>query len=544
VSAGADVGAPRARTLGGVLTEVATRAPQRPAIHHLGETLTYAELAGEASAAARGLLELGVRRGDRVAILFGNQPEWLIAAFGALSLGAVVVPLNTWSKGAELEWTLRHCGVSALITVDRFLRQDYARLLEEIVPELGRDAGELRSARLPALRSVVVAGRAPRGATGWEELLEAGRRRGGEELDAAAAAVAPEDDAFILYTSGSTGAPKGVRLRHRSIVESGFNVGARRLVGGEDVVWLGSPLFYGLGATNALPVAITHGAALILDQSFDAGRAIAAIERHRASVYYGTGNMTQAILDHPSFDPAKVVSLEKGNAGISPEYKRLAIAELGVSLATPAYGLTESHGHATGGRPEDPLEVKLRTDGEPLPGVEIEIVDPGSYAPLGPGETGRVLLRGQIASGYYGDPEEASAFCADGWFDTGDLGRLDAEYRFTFRGRLKEVIKTGGINVSPVEVEQLINTHPDVRDAHIVGIEHPSRGEVIVAVVDARRPLGQEEIREFVAEQAASFKVPRHVLFRSEGQLPRLASGKISKPLLAAQAREELGSDD
>jgi fatty-acyl-CoA synthase len=484
-----------------------------------------------------------VRRGDRVAILFGNQPEWLAAAFGALSLGAVVVPLNTWSKGAELEWTLRHCGVSALITVDRFLRQDYAGLMEEIVPELGQGGGELRSARLPALRSVVVAGRALRGATGWEELLRAGRLGGREELATAAAAVEPGDGAFILYTSGSTGAPKGVVLRHGSVVESGFEIGARRLVGNEDVVWLGSPLFYGLGATNALPVAITHGAALILDDSFDAGRAIAAIERHRASVYYGTGNITQAILDHPSFDRAKVGSLEKGNAGIAPEYKRLAIAELGVSLATQAYGLTESHGHATGGRPEDPLEVKLRTDGEPLPGVEILVVDPDSYSPLEQGETGRVLLRGHIASGYYGDPEEASAFRADGWFDTGDLGQLDAENRFTFRGRLKEVIKTGGINVSPVEVEQLINTHPGVRDAHIIGIDHPSRGEVIVAVVDARRPLGEEEIREFVAEQAASFKVPHHVLFRSEDQLPRLATGKISKPLLAAQAREELGSD-
>jgi fatty-acyl-CoA synthase len=539
MTTGAENDRPLALTLGGVLTEMVAREPARPAVHYHGETMTYADLEGEASAAARGLLELGVRRGERVAILFGNRPEWLVAAFAALSIGAIAVPLNTWSKESEIEWTLRHCGVSTLITIDGFLRQDYVEVLGRLIPELGKGAAP-RGPRLPELRSVVVAGRPTPGATGWSELLEAGRRRERTELDERAAAVAAGDEAFILYTSGSTGAPKGVMLRHGSVITSGYEIGARRLVDHDDVVWLGSPLFYGLGATNALPVALTHGASLILDDTFDAGRAIDSIGRHQATVYYGTGNMTQAILDHPTFDPAKIATLEKGTAGIAPEYKRLAIVELGVALATPAYGLTESHGHATGGLPDDPLEVKLHTDGEPLPGVEMLVVDPESGEPLAPGETGRILLRGHIASGYYGNPEDAVAFRDDGWFDTGDLGRLDAEGRFTFQGRLKEVIKAGGINVSPVEVEQLINTHPDVRDVHVVGLAHPSRGEVIVAFVDARQPIAEAEVREFVAERAASFKVPRHVLFRPPDGLPRLASGKVSKPLLIAEARREL----
>jgi fatty-acyl-CoA synthase len=517
---------PAARTLGALLAELDRRHPTSAAVHYEGEVLTYGELHAATRAVARGLLSLNVRHGDRVAVLFGNQPEWLVATLGAATIGAVVVPLNTWYKERELEWTICHCGVSVIISIDRFLKQDYSSVFTRVSS--------------PDLKTVVFAGRPAPGTMWWDDLHEPSTPNRDRELEAAAAAVRPEDAAFILYTSGSTAEPKGVVLNHGGVIANGFGIGERRSISAEDRIWLGAPLFYGLGATNALPVALTHGASLVVHDHFDAGTAIDAIARTGATVYYGTGNMTQAILEHPTFSPSKVGTLSKGNAGTMTEYKRLTLTELRVTEATPAYGLTESYGHATGGWPDDPLEVKLHTDGEPLPGVELRIVDNVSGEELGRGQSGRVLLRGPVTPGYYANPEETSkAIGADGWFDTGDYGHLDAG-RFVFEARLKEVIKSGGINVSPLEVEQLMVTHPSVRDAFVVGVADPVNGEQLVAFVNARTPVAGDELRDFLRERSASFKVPRHFLFRSEDQLPRLASGKVAKHALIEEARREL----
>lgn len=521
---------PAARTLAGVLDEVAAVQPQQAAVFYRGTEISYAELRTDARRAANALLALGVRRGDRVGLLLGNQPEWLVVCFAAAYVGATLVPLNTWYKRDEIAWTLRHARVSVLVAAASYLRQDYRALLAGI-------AGEV-----PDLRALAFVGAPAPGALSWSDLLRSGSSVSEEVLAAAAAAVSPEDHAFVLYTSGSTAQPKGVLLRHRGVIENCYEIGARRLLTSQDRVWLGSPLFYGLGATNALPAALTHGAALVLQDHFEAGLAIAAIAASQATVWYGTGNMARAILDHPSYSRRKLATLEKGNAGTAAEYKRLTLVEMGISLATPAYGLTESYGQCTGGLPDDPLEVKLHTNGRPLPGFRLSIVDPRTREPLPVGETGLVLLRGHTTDGYLDNPAEtAKALLPDGAFDTGDLGHLDSEGRFVFHSRLKEVIKSGGISVSPVEVEQLLAAHPDVADAYVVGVPHPDRGELVVAFVVARSPLSESGLRDYVKERAASFKVPHHILFRSEAQLPRLAGGKVAKHRLQEAALAELG---
>ena len=215
---------------------------------------------------------------------------------------------------------------------------------------------------------------------------------------------------------------------------------------------------------------------------------------------------------------------------------------MGITGAVPAYGLTETYGNATVGNVDDPLEAKLETSGTPLPGMEMRIVDPVSGKDLPQGEVGLVLIRGHTTPGYLDNPDEnAKALRPDGFFDSGDLGRFDGDGRFVFHSRLKEVLKSGGINVSPVEVEQLIASHPDVRDAYVVGVADPVRGELVVAFVDAVNAVSAGDIQAYVKERAASFKVPHHVLFRTEAQLPRLASGKIAKFRLAEEAKTELG---
>lgn len=535
---------PASRTLGGLLAELSQRTPDRPAVVHEGTVVSFAELSRDATAAARALLALGVRRGDRVGVLLGNQPEWLSMCFGAASIGATLVPLNTWYKKQELEWTIRHCGLTVLVTAARFLKHDYTAMIHELVPEMDRDEpGEVHARRFPRLRAVAFVGdRAAR--PSWAEMLQAGAEVSGERLDQASRAVTPDDIAFILYTSGSTAEPKGVLLRQGSLVDNGFDIGARRGIRDEDTVWLGAPLFYGLGAANAMPATLTHGATLVLQSHFDAGTAIQLIRSTQATVYYGAGvgNMSQAILDHPTYARSKIATLQKGNAGISAAFKRLTIVEMGIRGATGAYGLTESYGHATGHEVDDPLEVKLHTNGTALPGFELVIVDPDSQRRLPAGETGLLLLRGHVTPGYFGAPTEtARVLRSDGFFDTGDLGHLDREGRFVFHSRLKGVIKSGGINVSPSELEGVLMQHPSIRNAHVVGMPHQTRGEVPVAVVERRGSVGEDEVKEFVRERVASFKVPHHVLFRDYDKLPRLASGKIAGAQLVEEVIRELG---
>ena len=534
-------GLPVGRTLAEVLAEKAALLPNADAILHGGRRWSYAELLAEAEQTARALLAYGVVAGDRVGALLGNDSEWMQVALGASMIGATFVPLNTWYKSTELAWTLRHCGLKLVVSASRFLKADYRALFTEVLPRL-KDAGRLPDPAFPELRTLVFLEDAPAGCLSWADFLKGGDGVSGDALALARATVSPDAAAFVLYTSGSTAEPKGVMLNHRGVIENGFQLGLRRGITAEDRVWLGSPLFYGLGATNALPATLTAGAALVLQGHFDAGAALDVIENTRATVFYGTGNMTRGMLDHADYAPARVGSLEKGNAGTVAEYKRLTLVEMGISKAVPAYGLTETYGNATVGEVDDDIEVKVATNGRPLPDMEMIIVDPQTGERLGRGETGLVLIRGHTTPGYLNSPEEtAKALRSDGFFDTGDLGSFDADGRFLFHSRLKEVLKSGGINVSPVEVEQLLAGHPDVRDAYVVGVGDPVQGEKIVAFVDVSASVGEDALKSYVKERAASFKTPHHILFRSEAQLPRLASGKVAKYRLAEEARRELG---
>jgi fatty-acyl-CoA synthase len=534
---------PIGKTLATVVEETAVTASSHPAVFYGDEVVSYGELHARATEAAKALLALGIGAGDRVGVLLGNNPHWVVMVVASSMIGACFVPLNTWYKKTELAWTMAHAELSVVVSARQFLKTDYGSLFSEIIPQLGQAMpGAPKLEAWPRLRALVFIGAAPRGGLEWSAFLKRGESISQATLDAARRQVKPDAVAYILYTSGSTAEPKGVMLSHRGIVENGFDLGQRRALDAEDRVWLGTPLFYALGATNALPAALTAGGSLVLQDSFDAGTAIEMIHKTAATVYYATGNISHAILGHPDYAPAKIGSLKKGNAGIGTEYKRLTLVEMGISRAVPAYGLTETYGNATVGYADDPLEMKLRTNGPALPGMELVIVDPTTNAPLPRGETGLVLIRGHTTLGYLNNPTEtAKALRPDGFFDTGDLGALDAEGYFIFHSRLKEVIKSNGINVSPTEVEQLLVTHPDVRDAYVVGVADKDRGELIVAFVDCAAPIAEHSLRDFIKERAASFKVPHHILFRREDQIPRLASGKVAKVQLMGEAKRELG---
>jgi fatty-acyl-CoA synthase len=533
--------ATRSRTLGALLDEQAAVRPGAEAVVFRDQRFTYAQLRDRADTLARALLVLGVERGDRVALLLPNRPEWLIGAFAAAKVGAMTVALSTFSTPREIAWALEHARPRALITMEAFRGRPYLSAVAELCPELGRAApGQLHSERVPELRAVVsVQGAHHDGVYGWDAFLARAGEARGAALAAAQAAVDPADVCFVLYTSGSTATPKGVTLAHGGIIENGFNIGERQHLSAADRLWLSVPLFWSFGSANALPAILTHGGTLVLQESFEPGEALALLDGERCSVYYGMANMARAIQEHPDRARRPLAAMRTGLTIGLPEDIQMTMDAVNARELCNVYGATETYGNCAVTDAGDPLAERLTTQGRPLPGVTVRVVEPGSGRVLPPGAVGEFRVKGYLTPGYYHDPEQTrAAFDADGFFVTGDLGLVGDDGRLRFRGRLKELIKTGGANVAPLEVEAILLSHPAVKQAYVVGVPDRARGEVGVAAIELQEGMTAtaEALTAFCREHLASYKVPARIVFRKAGEFPRTATGKIQKPRL----REEL----
>jgi fatty-acyl-CoA synthase len=531
---------PASRTLGGLLDELAAAQPHAEVLVAGGRRLDRAELTARVDACARGLLAAGVGHGDRVAVLLPNRLEWVVAALATVKIGGVAAAISTFSTPRELGWALEHSGATALVTVPEFRGRRFLDPLVELAPELGAAAtGPLRSATLPRLRAVVTVGpRSHPGVLAWDDLVALGEGIRASALDAAARAVAPADVAYILYTSGSTATPKGVQLAHGGLVANGFDIGERQRLGPADRLWLSVPLFWSFGSANALVAILTHGGCVVLQESFEPGEALELLERERCTVYYGMANMARALLEHPDRRRRRLDAMRTGLTIGLPEDIEMTMEAVAAPELCNVYGSTETYGNCAVTDAHDPRDVRLRTQGLPLPGMEIRVLHPESRQPLPRGEIGELAVRGHVTPGYYAAPElDAAAFDAEGWFLTGDLGLLDADGRVRFRGRLKEMIKTAGINVSPLEVEQVLLSHPDVKQAHVVGVPDRDRGELVVAALELcpGTTADAAAITTFCRERLASYKVPVRLAFRAADQFPRTPTGKIHKPGLRAE---------
>ena len=525
---------PEQRTVGALLAHLAQAMPQQEAVVLPPRRLTYAGLYAQATAVASGLWRLGIRPGEPVALLVSNRPEWITVAFGCALIGAPVVAISTWSRRVELEYVLDHSQAVALVTLDGFLGADYQALLTEIVPEVARrPPGQLGAARLPALREFIVLGQPVLAAArGFDEVLALGRSLDPAVVRAASARVQPTDILYVLYTSGSTARPKGVILTHAGCLENGFNIGERQHLTRADRLWLAVPLFWSFAAANALMALTTHGGTTVLQERFDADEAVRLIAAERCTVYYGMSHMARAMLNAPAWGHYDTRSLRTGLTIGTPEEMALTMHGLGVREICNVYGATETYGNATVTDASEPEALRLRSQGKPLPGMQLRIVDPETRTVLPPGEVGEILVAGYVTPGYYRDPENnARAFGAEGYFRTGDLGMLDAEGRLYFRGRLKELIKSGGINIAPLEVEIYLMKHPKVQYAAAVGLPDTMKGEVPVVALQLREgeTATAEEIRGFCRDHIASYKIPVHVVFLHPDEFPRTSTGKVQK---------------
>jgi len=514
---------------------MAMRFPDREALIGGRERLSFAQLATAVDAMAASLLRHGIGKGDKVAILMGNRIEWIVADFAICSIGAIMVGVNTWVTARELAYVLSHSEACLLITTGRFLKQDYRQMLAHM-----RSTGE----PLPALKGLlIVAQTAGDGEWAWNDWMQAPSSSELAFLVEAKRDVAPSDDAYILYTSGSTANPKGVVLQHYALIENMWQIGQRQHVTEHDKLWLAVSLFWGLGCENALFNLFTHGGCIVLQEHFDPVQAFELIETERCTLFYGTPNMAEALLNHPDFRADRFQSL-RGGATIGTPLQIQRLVDVGLRDICNIYGLTETYGNCSVTDAHDPLPLRLNSVGQPLKGVLARIVDPATELDCRVGEVGEIRVKGYVMREYLKDPERTrEAFDAQGFFKTGDLGLVNETGHIFFKGRLKEMIKSGGMNVSPVEVEETLMRRPEVLAAYCVPLKTDDFDEVFGAVLVPRgeMQIDLDVIRTHCQSELSRYKRPQSFLVVHEKDLPLTNTGKVKKnEMQALFAREKL----
>lgn len=483
-----------ARTLGKVLEQQASDAEALVTQH---ARFTYKQLFEKAKAAAGGMQALGLKRGDRVGILMGNDEKWLALFYGAALVGAVSVPVNTRFKAAEIDFCLKQADCKALFYVERFLNIDFGKMIREI----GFSSAVDVTLRLP------------------EGIFEPVR-------------VAPEDILLIQFTSGTTAYPKGAMLTHDNMLRDAWAAGARVGIRAEDRYFNCRPFFHVAGSTLSALMALVSGACLVTLPTFEAGAALAMMERERCTLLSGNDTIMQMLMGHADF-PKRKLALRGGWAAAGPQTMRAIIDVLGATHICAAYGLSEASPNVVMSDWRDPEELRVQGLARPHDGVELRIVD------------GEIQVRGwNVMKGYCNNPEaNAKVFTADGWLRTGDLGELTADGRLRMIGRLKDVFRVGGENVAPAEVEEVLLAHPAVQTAQVVGVPDKRLGEVPCAYVTlkANKASSEEELISWCKAKCANFRVPRYLrIVEGFEAIGMTASGKVQKAKLREHAVREL----
>src|SRR5262245_33289561 len=536
----------RRLTLGRFLADAAARHGGRRAVHFEGRDWTYQDLERAARALARGLVGAGVVKGARVALWMGNRPEWIAAAFAVGMLGGVLVPVNTYASAEERDFVLRHGDAAWLLLQAELLRRRFADDLLSDHPAIARARpGALLCAELPQLRGAFALGGAEaRGAIEpWAGLLRRGADVSDELLDALVAEVEPSDDAMIIYTSGTTAHAKGVvHLQRTPVLQAWRFAELLRYEPGERV-FTTYPFFWTAGIAMALGATLAAGGCLLLLETFEPRAALDLIERERATSVHAWPHQHQALGDHPSAAGRDLACVRK--VDFATPIARLAGLAADAYGTGASYGLSETFTIASMLPADTPLALRRATHGRALPGMELRIVDPESGDPLPAGQPGEIAVRG-IATmrGYQKVPRE-QVFDADGWLRTQDGGSLDAEGFLHWTGRLSNLIKTGGANVSPVEIERALAGHPDLEVAVPIGVPHPTLGEAVVlcAVPLAGRRVDEAAIRGFLRERLASYKVPRRVLAFEAPELAFTGNRKVQVEPLRKLALARLAAE-
>lgn len=517
----------------------------------LGLKYTYEEFRQACNQAAKGLMKLGVQTGEHIAIWANNVPQWVITQFGSAKMGAVLVTVNTSYQIFELEYLLKQSDSTTLILMKGTNSSDYISTLYELCPELYNcKPGELKAARLPFLRNVVVLcdGYYP-GMFSWDDMLEMGCAVTEQELTVRQASLNSDAVINMMYTSGTTGFPKGVMLTHKNLIGNACSLAECMNFTNQDRLCIPVPFFHCFGCVLGTMTCMVSGAAMVPVVVFNPVKVLEAIQEERCTAVHGVPTMFIMELEELEKGTYDTSSLRTGIMAGSPcpiEVMKKVVDQMGIKEITITYGQTEASPGITMTRTDDLLELRVTTVGRALPNVEVKIVDPETGKEVTRYAQGELCSRGyNTMKGYYKMPEAtAAAIDEDGWLHTGDLAVMDDNGYCKITGRLKDMIIRGGENIYPREIEEFLYTHPKVKDVQVVGVPSKKYGEEVIAFIqlNPKQTSTDDEIKIFCQGKIARYKIPKYVAFVEN--FPTTASGKIQKYKLRELAIEMLGLED
>jgi fatty-acyl-CoA synthase len=540
-------------TMGGLLEDIVRRFPDNEALVYpdRGLRYTYREFNALCDRVARGLMALGIEKGENLAIWATNVPEWVILDWATAKIGAVLVTVNTLYKTKELEYILNQSDATTLFLIRSFRDTDYVETLYEAAPGI-REApfGTAGNGHLPFLRRAVFIGdETPAGMMNFRELEALGEGVSEAAYQARQASLDQHDVINMQYTSGTTGFPKGVMLTHHNVINNGYFIGECMKFTERERLCIPVPFFHCFGSVLAIMACVSHGATMVPLEYFRPEQVLQTIEQERCTAVHGVPTMFIAQLDHPNFHRYDLSSLRTGimAGSVCPiDIMKRAVRDMHVTEITSVYGLTEASPGITQTRTEDSIELRVSTVGRPLPGAEVKIVDIETGATLPPGKQGELCARGyMVMKGYYKMPEEtAKVITPDGWLHTGDLAVMDSNGYFKITGRIKQMIIRGGENIYPREIEDFLYAHPKISDVQIYGVPDRKYGEQVMAAVKLKDGMActEQEIKDFCRGRIANYKIPYYVKFVDE--YPMTASGKIQKFKLREMAIRELNLEE
>lgn len=515
--------------------------------------LTHRQYQEAANRLAKGLIGLGIAKGEHIAIWATNLPEWAFLQVAAAKIGAVLVTVNTNYRASELEYVLRQGDVSTLVMIDHYRDNDFLESIYSIAPGLKEIddpvVQTLSSESLPVLKRVVlISGEARPGLLPFERIARLGEQISDAELQARQAEVRFDDVAQMQFTSGTTGFPKGVQMTHIGMVNNARLTGERIKIGGDSKFLSPMPFFHVAGSVFSLLTPLATGVSLVPGVNFDPVKVLELIEKEKCTFFLGVPTMLVAVINHPRLGDFDVSSLTDVGTGGSPVPVSLLEQWKSQLNAEPwiIYGMTENHCTITFSVPGDPFELKAGTVGRPLAHCAIKIVDPSTRETVGFGERGELCTKGRLVmKGYYKMPEKtADAVDADGWLHSGDLATMNEQGYINIVGRVKEMIIRGGENIFPAEIEAFLMKHPKVAEAQIVGVPDAFMGEELVALLKLKpgETADEAELRDYCRASISRQKVPRYIRF-VDG-FPLTASGKVKKFELKDSLIRELGLED
>ncbi|MGV6995033.1 AMP-binding protein [Desulfovibrio sp. QI0430] len=534
-------------TLGQVLDHTVARFPDNEALVYPDRNYrqTWSEFGALVDDFAKGLMALGVQKGEKVAVWATNVPYWVALQFATAKIGAILITVNTNYREHELRYLLTHSECENIFLIDSVRDHDYLDTLYRIAPELRLQSRDrLACKNLPHLKRVCFLGAEKhRGMYSVPEILSLSVMVDEAEYAARQAQLQPWDVINMQYTSGTTGFPRGVMLTHVGVGLNGYWIGRHQNFGPEDRVCLPVPLFHCFGCVLGVSAAVNHGATMVILESFNALKVLAALDSERCTAVYGVPTMFLAELEHPLFKRFDLSHLRTGimAGSVCPEpLMRRVVDDMNMREITICYGLTEGSPVMTQSDIHDPLALRCETVGCAMPGIEVRVGDPDTCEELPRGEVGEILCRGyNVMKGYYNMPDDtAKAISPEGWLHSGDLGVMDENGYLRVTGRIKDMIIRGGENIYPREVEEFLMSMPGVLDVQVVAVPSRKYGEEVAAFIIPRPGVEilPEDVRDFCRGKVSWYKIPKYI--KTITGFPLTASGKIQKFKLREMAAE------